>query len=169
MGTIGPVKLIPLTYRPVSPSTRRRERARLPVLAWNEPRVILPILALIALTSLVLFQSNSLRVDALARGRRAISAANPPAGPTERALAAGDYGVVLNTGDGSWVVVRYEPVPDREVGVTIALDSGGRWYVNEELRLGQLRYGTLSPVEPCWSLAEAREQLRKLGFRVTPP
>jgi hypothetical protein len=137
--------------------------------AWNEPRVILPVLALVTLTFLVLIQSNSLRVDALARGRQGISAANPPAGPRERALAAGDHGVVLNTRDGSWVVVRYEPVPDRDVGITVAVDSGGRWYVSDKLRRGQIAYGVFSDVKACTTLAEAREKLRQLGFRVTPP
>lgn len=163
------MKLIPLTYRPAPPDMRRRWRVRLPTLVWHDTRVVLPLLLLTALALLALILSNSLRAEALAKGRQAIKAANPMAGEPERASAAGDYGLVLNTCDGFWIVLRYEPVSDRDVGVTIALDSLGRWYVNEELRLGQLRYGSLSPVTGCWTLAEAREEFRQLGFRVTPP
>jgi hypothetical protein len=131
--------------------------------------VILPILLATGLALLVITHPDTQRGEALAKGKKAIAAANAPAGPPQRALAAGDRGRVIVPADGSWVVIRYEAVPDSDVGVTVAFDSGGQWHVTEKIRSGQIEYGIFSGVAASSNLAEAREKLRQLGFRVTPP
>ena len=168
-GTIGAVRPIPLTYPATSPDIIRRSRARLRVRLWDEARVILPILLVTGLALLLITHPDTQRAEALAKGKKAITAANAPAGSPQRKLAAGDRGCVIAAGDGSWVVIRHEAMPDSDVGVTVALDSGGQWHVNEKLRSGQIRYGIFSDGHACSTLAEAREKLRQLGFRVTPP
>src|SRR5687768_13651885 len=131
----------PLSYPSTPPDIIRRSRVRRRVLLWDEARVIVPILLVAGSILLLLIQSNRAKHRLASQAKAAMTAANAPAGPAQRLLAAGDDGAVVNFADGSWVVIRQERSADSDATMTVALDSGGQWYVTDKLRHGQFMGG----------------------------
>ena len=173
-GTIPPLRLSNrLSYPSTPPDIVRRSRERRRVFLQDGARVVLPILlvtgSVLGLLILSDWQQRRVRREALSKAKATMAPATAPAGLARRATAAGNQGLVLDIADGSWIVIRHEALPDGAEGVTVALDSGGQWRVTEELRTGQMGIGIFSEAQAARTLAEAREKLRQLGFRVTSP